>query len=251
MVITLVGAGRVATHLGLALAKAGHEVGQVWNRTETSGAALASMLGCPHAHTAEALDRDADVIIISVKDSALDDVARMVGDTRALVLHTAGSMTLDSLPQERTGVIYPMQTFSRERSVDFRCIPLFIETRREEDLPVLQTLAQSLSDSVTVMDSPKRQYLHVAAVFACNFVNHLYDLSADVLERQGIPFDILLPLIDETALKVHSLHPHKAQTGPALRWDRNVIAKHQTLLTPEENEVYRLLSESIHRKHHD
>lgn len=249
MVITLVGAGNLATNLGHALQAAGHTVAQVWSRTEASARLLSEGLHCPWTTDLHVLDTATDLIILAVKDHVLPALAQAI-HSPALVVHTAGSLPLDVLPQSRTGVFYPMQTFSKGHRVDFHPIPCFIESRRPEDLPLLQSLAQSLSQHVFPLGSTQRRNLHLAAVFACNFANHCYDLAAQVLEREGIPFQTLLPLIDETTAKIHSLSPREAQTGPALRWDENVMQTHLSLLPKGvERDLYRLLSQSIHQRH--
>ena len=146
--------------------------------------------------------------------------------------------------------MYPMQTFSRDRAVDFRQIPLFLEASSEEDMKMLSRLSATISDTQMHMNSEQRKSLHLAAVLCCNFVNHLFELSHDVMKEQGIPFRILFPLIEETIAKIHTLTPHEAQTGPALRWDENVMQSHMDLLhEPRHREIYRLLSESIHVTH--
>ena len=147
------------------------------------------------------------------------------------------------------GVIYPMQTFSKERPVDFSQIPVFIEANTPAALSVARSLAQSVSTRVTELSSDQRRYLHLSAVFACNFANHCYALAAQILEQHGLSFDVMLPLIDETAAKVHTMHPADAQTGPAVRFDENVINAHLQLLDvqPRLQEVYSLLSCSIHQ----
>ena len=146
---------------------------------------------------------------------------------------------------DRYGVLYPMQSFSKERRVDFAGIPVFIEGAD----PLIRQLAESISRRVYPLSTADRKYLHLAAVFACNFANHCYALAADVLERHGLPFDVLLPLIDETARKVHELHPLDAQTGPAVRYDENVINMQAALLSdPAVRELYERLSLSIHQK---
>ena len=243
--IVLIGAGNVATHLGAALMKSGHEVLQVFSRTGESAATLADVLQCEAVTDLTSLRRDAEVYILSVSDSVLERVAKALPRTDALYLHTAGSMPVDVLPMSRRGVLYPMQTFSKSRALDFRQVPLLIESPSDESL--LRSLAESLSDNVHIMTSEQRKKLHLAAVFACNFVNHMYDLSAQLLSEAEIPFDVLLPLIDETARKVHILSPHEAQTGPAVRGDRNVMNMHENLLSGDtlKQQIYRLISQSI------
>ena len=247
MRIGLIGRGRVATHMGKALVKAGHEVVSVNSRT------LAE------------LPEDADAYIIAVKDSALQEVIKHLanhlnhGDRlfdvnsfnqkpvpvidEPVIVHTAGSMPLSVFDGYATngGVLYPMQTFSMDREVDFREIPLFIEG---SDARIRQ-LAESISNHVYELSTADRKYLHLAAVFACNFANHCYTLAADVLQKKGLPFDVMLPLVDETARKVHELHPRDAQTGPAVRHDENVMQAQAALLDGKAKEIYELLSHSI------
>ena len=227
MRIALIGRGRVATHMGKALLKAGHKVVSVNSRT------LAE------------LPQDADVYIIAVKDSALQEVISKVtkGREGQLFLHTAGSMPLSVFEgyADNAGVLYPMQTFSMDREVDFREIPLFIEGAD----PRIRAVAESLSAHVYELSTADRKYLHLAAVFACNFANHCYTLAADVLAQKGLPFDVMLPLVDETARKVHELHPTEAQTGPAVRGDQNVMQAQASLLEGTTKEIYELLSQSI------
>ena len=222
--------------MGPALTEVGHEVLTVNSRT------------------LEGLPREADMFIIAVKDDALAEVITRVAQGRAdqLMAHTAGSLPLSLFKGkvERYGVFYPMQSFSKERRVDFRQIPIFLEASDDDSLTVMKTLAATISDSIYELDTAGRKYLHLAAVFACNFVNHCYTLAADVLEQRGLPFSIMLPLIDETARKGHQLHPRYAQTGPAVRNDRNVIGMQSQLLSdnPSIQQVYDLLSQSIHQK---
>ena len=152
---------------------------------------------------------------------------------------------------ERYGVFYPMQTFSKQRAVDFREVPFFIEAKRPEDVELLKAVAGTLSEKVYEADSEQRRSLHLVAVFTCNFTNHMYALAAELLEKYHLPFDVMLPLIDETARKVHELPPCDAQTGPAVRYDENVINKHLSMLegTPALQEIYKLMSKSIHEHH--
>lgn len=253
MKIVLIGAGRLATNLSMALQKAGHEIIQVYSRTLSSASALATMLHTEATDRIETLRTDADVYVFAVKDAALHQlipaVCRINSD--ALFVHTAGSMPMSIFEGHAAhyGVFYPMQTFSKERIVDFTDIPLFLEGCDEETLLLMETLARSISHRVMRLSTEDRKYLHLAAVFACNFANHCYELSAEVLERHGIPFDVMLPLIDETAAKVHHLHPKDAQTGPAVRYDEQVIHAQTNLLNaqPLAQQIYQTMSHSIHQ----
>ena len=240
MRVVLIGAGNLATNLGKALFRAGHEIVQVYSRTEESARALAEVLRCAHTTDLKKVVSSADVFFISVKDSALSSVATSLQEGREgqLFVHTAGSIPMDVLPFERHGVFYPMQTFSKSKEVDFSVIPCFVEAKDENDLLFLKEL-----------DSENRKYLHLAAVFCCNFANHCFSLGAELLKQHGdIPFSVMLPLIDETAAKLYSMSPREAQTGPAVRWDENVIAKQMQLLanTPDMQKIYELMSKSIH-----
>lgn len=253
MRIVWIGAGNLATRAGLALQQAGHETLQVYSRTMESAQALADRLACEAVTDADKIRTDADVYLFSLKDNVLEElvarIAPRVGS--ALCLHTAGSMPVDIFRGHalRYGVFYPMQTFSKALAVDFREIPIFIEASDADACEQVRRLAASVSDKVMELSTEQRRSLHLSAVFACNFVNHCYALSAELLQRQWIPFEVMLPLIDETARKVHLLSPVEAQTGPAVRYDRNVIDRQSAALAgePELQELYGQMSRSIHR----
>lgn len=250
MKIVFIGSGNLATNLGKALYRAGHEILQVYSRTAEHADMFADLFECSATTDIYNIRCDADVYIFSLKDSVLERMANCVAERvqGKLFVHTAGSMPMDILPVKRRGVLYPMQTFSKSREVDFSSIPTFIEAEQEDDLKLLKDLAESISKSIYVLDTENRKYLHLSAVFCCNFVNHCYRLSEKLLDAHGIPFNVMLPLIDETARKVHEISPSDAQTGPAIRWDENVIRKQMDLLdeTPDTQQIYELLSKSIH-----
>jgi len=251
MKIVLIGAGNLATHLGKALHAAGHDVVQVFSRTMQSAETLASLLDAePLTDMAQVRD-DADVYIFSVKDSALEQlVSQLCGGEKKVFLHTAGSMPMSVFRGKALhyGVLYPMQTFSKQREVDFSIIPCFIEANDEFALKQIESLAGQISHRVYQLSSEDRKYLHLSAVFACNFANHCYAASQELLQQHGIPFDVMLPLIDETAAKVHGMTPKEAQTGPAVRYDENVIGKQIQLLEnqPYFQKIYDCMSKSIH-----
>ncbi len=226
----MIGRGRLAANLLPALEKAGHEVVSINSRT------------------LEELPQEADVFVVSVKDAALQEVIAQAtkGREQQLFVHTAGSMPISVFEghTSRYGVWYPMQTFSKERRVDFAEIPVFIEG----EAPQIRQLAESVSKRVYELSTADRKYLHLAAVFACNFTNHCYALAAGILEQHGLPFDVMLPLIDETARKVHVMHPQEAQTGPAVRYDKNVIGMQASMLEGNMRKLYEQLSVSIHEQ---
>lgn len=252
--IVLIGAGNLATNLGKALVRNGYEIAQVYSRTEASAKMLADALCCGFTTDIEAIIKDADVYFVSLKDSALSVLADQLtkGRDKALFLHTAGSMPMDTFHCQRRGVFYPMQTFSKSKEVDFSEIPVFVEANMEDDLMIVKGVAQRLSNSVYELNSDDRRYLHLAAVFCCNFANHCFAMGEKLLsDHGGVPFSVMLPLIDETARKCHLMSPKEGQTGPAVRWDENVISKQEELLRhyPRMQEIYKLMSENIHSVH--
>lgn len=252
MKIVLIGAGRVATHLGRALHEAGHQILQVYSRTMESAQTLANTLQAEPVCEVTALHKQADVYIFSIKDSALVELISQICPTRedCLFLHTAGSMPMSVFEGKahHYGVFYPMQTFTKNRPVDFREIPCFLEASDQQADTTLHALASSISQKLYQLSSDDRRYLHLAAVWASNFVNHCYDVASVQLESHGIPFSVMQPLIDETASKVHQLSPREAQTGPAVRYDQNVIRAQAELLAQEPalRQLYEQMSQSIH-----
>lgn len=253
MKLVFIGAGRLATQMAQAVCQAGNEVTAVYSRTMASAEALVSIVGGVATDSIEALPLHADAFIIAVKDAVISRLLQelILNRSQEAFFHTAGSIPMSvfsTAGASRYGVIYPMQTFSKERKVDFSHIPIFIEANNAETLTLANAIATSLSNKVTLLSSDDRRHLHLAAVFACNFVNHCYALSAQILEAHGLPFDTMIPLIEETAEKVKTMHPLDAQTGPAVRFDEQVIAAQSSLLAewPMVREVYDLLSKSIH-----
>ena len=251
--IVLIGAGNVATHLGVSLQQKGCKIVQVYSRTPESASLLAGLLNVPYATSLAEVVDDADIYIVALKDAVFQELlpAIVKGREKALFVHTAGSlpMSLWEGAVSKYGVLYPMQTFSKQRAVNFEEVSFFVEAGGAEDLKTLKEVAGLLSPRVYEANSEQRKYLHLSAVFACNFANHMYALSAHLLKRQNLPFEAMLPLIDETARKVHELLPQDAQTGPAVRDDRNVMSSHMDLLSDEPGirELYEKISESIYR----
>lgn len=259
MKTVIIGSGNVATHIALALAKAQHQVAQIYSRNIGNAQVLAETVNasaqcsdCTATDDLSLIMKDADVYLFSVKDDALPVLLKEMPavNENAVCCHTAGSVTMEVFEgvAAHYGVLYPMQTFSKSRKVDFSVIPCFVEGNDDVSLNTIAELARSLSDSVHFLSSEKRKSLHLAAVFACNFTNHCYRLAERVLQEAGIDFSLYLPLIDETARKVHELSPSAAQTGPAIRYDETVINRHLAMLDDESmREIYRLMSQSIHR----
>ncbi len=254
MKVILIGAGRLAHQLGRALLEAGHDIVQVYSRTMKAAAEVASLCGGSPTTSLGDMRNDADAYIVALKDSALPELIPQIckGREQSVFLHTAGSLPMDIFKGMALhyGVLYPLQTFSMEREVDFSSIPCLVEASDDYAASTVVELAGSISGNVWPMSSADRKQVHLAAIFACNFANHCYALAADILEKRGIPFDIMLPLIDETASKVHTMTPAEAQTGPAMRYDENVIRSQSRALAydPLAKEIYERMSISIHRK---
>ena len=252
MQICLIGAGNLATRLAVALAAKGHRFLQVYSRTESSARQLAGMLNCEAIVLPEMICPDADLYICALKDDVLLSVLKQIDFGKGLVVHTAGSLPMDILANftSNYGVFYPLQTFSKQNQVDFAKVPFFIEAAQSESLDKLRILASCLSEKVVPANSDQRKQLHLAAVFASNFVNYLYSIAEDIVNEKGMDFQYLLPLIEETARKVQTLDPVQAQTGPAVRFDRAVMDKHLALLDehPDWKHLYEVLSKGIHER---
>lgn len=234
MNIVIIGQGNVASNLHHAFTKKGVACQMVSSRK--------GLCEVPNAN----------VYIYAVRDEALAAVAAQVkGKEKSLHLHTSGSMPISvfGLDKPHAGVFYPFQTFSKARLIeDFSTVPVFFEARGIDDISAVYSLALTITSRVYETTQHDRERLHVAGVFACNFTNLMYNLAADLLSSTHIPFKALLPLIEETAAKVHSLHPSDAQTGPARRGDVNVMEHHMSLLNDEQKQVYQLLSKAIRKR---
>ncbi len=251
MKTVIIGSGNLATHLSLALKASGMPIAQVYSRTAEHAAELAAKLECPFTAEVDEVLTDADLYIISVNDDAISGMAVRLCKARpqGVFIHTAGSVPMGIFRPYgvRHGVLYPMQTFSKNRPVDFRTIPCFIEASDDTTLELIRGLAGRISDNVIPADSEKRRKLHLAAVLACNLANHCYRLAERVLEEEQIDFKLYLPLIQETARKVTAMSPREAQTGPMVRYDLGVMAAQVSLLHDQRTrQIYRLMAESIH-----
>lgn len=250
--IAVIGAGNVAWHLAPALAAAGHTITAIYSRSPASREALAKKL--PQAQSVSSLDFQhiaADVVVIAVPDAALAEVAAALKvNYNTIVVHTSGSQPLDLLQPVRgahIGVFYPLQTFSKSKSVELANVPLLVEAQEGETLQQLEQLASSISSKVYRVSSEARNQLHLAAVFACNFTNHLLGISQQLLYNANLPKELLQPLIEETIGKAAQQNPFAVQTGPAVRGDENVLQAHLHILQhhPRYEAIYRQLSQSI------
>jgi len=252
MHITFIGSGNVATHLGAAFKNAGHKIVQVYSRNAQNAALLAYHIGADAIESLDNIDNNTDIFILSVSDDAIAGIAQQLAKYDKLIVHTSGATSMYNLTAftDKAGVFYPLQTFSKTKAVDFRSVPICIEGTDETITQTLKELAQTISNKVYLVDSSQRRTLHLAAVFACNFPNYLYRVAQGLLAEQNMDFDLLRPLILETAEKVQEQFPADVQTGPAIRGDQNTILNHLQMLKtePELEQLYRLLSQGIIKK---
>jgi predicted short-subunit dehydrogenase-like oxidoreductase (DUF2520 family) len=242
--IIILGNGNVAAHLSEALLNAGYSVLQLWKRGEVL--------------------RDADLYFIAVSDDAIEEVSKLIPENKFFA-HTSGNIEL-----KRGSVFYPLQTFSKYVEMDWTNIPILVESDDENLEQILVEIAKKISTNVQVVDAKTRRQIHLAAVFACNFTNHLWTISEDLLNEKNLPFDLLKPLINQTVQKIQSHHPKDVQTGPATRNDLKTLENHRKILSKLLNEsekgqaspaptgnctgavyaplleIYNILSKSIH-----
>jgi len=243
--IIILGGGNVAYHLTNELLQNNAvNVIQVYNRN-------LEKISCFKNSTAITNNlselKDADIYIIAVSDNAISELSSALNFKDKLVVHTSGSMALEEIKStSNKGVFYLLQSFSKERKIDFSNVPICIEAETKKDLLLLETLAKSISKNWYRINSTQRKSLHIAAVFVNNFVNHLYQIGQEICDQNKVPFEILLPLIKETANKITTLSPFEAQTGPAKRNDTKTIEKHIAMLTKNQQEIYTLLTKSIY-----
>lgn len=247
--VIIIGSGNVAQHLIFAFEKAqkaSNEVQliQVFTRKRES---LVHLLDYDRITTEYNELLEADLYIIAVNDDAIQEVVSNLPFKNRLVVHTSGSVPLSNLNNEnRKGVFYPLQTFTKNKEVDFRTIPICLESENATDFQLLNTIAKSISESIYAINSEQRKALHVAAVFVNNFTNHLYQIGNEICQENQVPFDILKPLIVETAHKILALSPNEAQTGPAKRNDIETIKVQETFITNTNHlTIYKILTQSI------
>lgn len=242
--VTILGGGNLANHLiSVFLETEEILLQQVYNRS------LKNIKWCEnHVEITNELQsiKKSDVYIICVSDAYIEELVHKIKDLKGLVVHTSGAMPIDNLiPLERKGIFYPLQTFTKGKKVDFKNLPICIEADQNEDLVLLENMASKISNKVYPINSFQRKKLHIAAVFVNNFVNHLYTIGEDICVANDIPFEILQPLILETAQKLSELSPKEAQTGPAKRNDQKTIEAHKEDLSIDLKEIYSLLTQAI------
>jgi len=255
MRISFIGSGRVAQHFAKELFKQ-HEIVQIYSRNIAHAQTLAKFCNAQGVDDYSLLNNSIDLLIIAISDQAIAEVIQHISLSfdDVLIVHTSGSTHLNVLSQKhkKSGVLYPLQTFSLERDIDWSNTPLFIETTNLQDLDFLKNIANSLSKKVYLYSSEQRLSLHLAAVFACNFTNYCYDMAKQILDDQKVDFSLLHPLIVETANKAIEYDPQTVQTGPAIRKDYNILNIHQMLLQKSGREdlkiIYHLLSQGIQNR---
>ena len=245
--IVILGTGNLAKHLFDAFkAQKGLEIIQLYGRNQKTLSYFNTQI---NTTTDLSQIKEADIYLVAISDDAISEVSEAVLGKKSLIVHTSGSIPMNALPDHhRRGVFYPLQTFSANRKVDFNEIPICIEAETVADYELLNALASAISDKVIQIDSDQRKALHLTAVFANNFTNHMYHLAQEICTENNVPFELLLPLINETAAKIQDLSPLDAQTGPARRNDRGTLKKHLAQLKHKKHKkVYTLLSKSIRK----
>lgn len=249
--VVIIGSGNVATAVAIAAAPE-CEIVQIYSRTLAHAQQLAERVHCPNVtDQLNGLVGDADIYMIAVADDAISQIIDQAVPNGGLWLHTSGSKPIELFKGKRRhyGVMWPMQSFSKQLQVDFSEVPLFIEASSATAMKALQRFASTLSHTVMQADSERRARLHLASVFACNFSNHMYALASEVLDEADLPFEVLKPLIRTTVAKLDNLSPAESQTGPAARNDEQVMNKQAAMLTGDKQAIYQLLSQSIINHH--
>lgn len=246
----IIGSGNVATHIAKKLSHS-TEIIQIYSRNIKNSRLLAATVNAEATDNLDNLRKDADLYIISVKDDAIGEIVSKAGHSNALWVHTSGSVPMEILSGigDRYGVLYPMQTFSKNVDVDMEKVPIFIEGNSRETLKEIQDFAEKISGNVSEADSVARKKLHIAAVFACNFTNYLWGFSVDILKSIGQDLSVMEPLVKATFEKAQKVSPHEGQTGPARRNDLITIQKHLDMLNGEAKDIYSLLSLNIINKY--
>jgi predicted short-subunit dehydrogenase-like oxidoreductase (DUF2520 family) len=253
--VSFVGSGNVATHLSAALLQSGIQIREVFSLNESHAEAFSKKTKCSIVSKLNHLDPDIDLILLCVPDHQVKKVAGGLAPGKAIIAHTSGIVSLIEIKSDThpTGVFYPLQTFSKNRTINFQEIPFCIEGETHHTSEMLTQLAYKLSNKVVTVASSQREILHLTAVMVNNFSNMLYGMAHEILLENNLDFKLLTPLIRETANKVTEMTPQEAQTGPARRKDETTIQRHQELLQgfPHYQELYQLITDHIIKKHHE
>ena len=252
MIFAIVGSGNVASHISKALKKNGHQILQVWSRTFSNAKLLGKDVGAEAIESLSHIHESVDCIILAVNDDAIPSVLKRLTIQKQILIHTSGTLSIDLLSAKAInyGVLYPLQTLSKKVDIDFANVPLCVEGNSNAVKERILSIAKSISLCVYEVNSSQRKTLHVAAVFACNFTNFFYAVAEGLLNEKQLSFEILKPLIQETANKILTLQPAAAQTGPAIRKDVKTMDAHLSALShhPELQMIYKLISKEIGKK---
>ncbi len=250
--ISIIGAGNVATQLGMTLYKEGYFISQIYSRSQKNASLLSKKIKAEAISDLKKLNQDSSIYIIAVKDDVIELVAKQLKLKDKIVVHTSGSVSIDVLKKssKNFGVFYPLQTFSKNKKINFKTIPICIEANNTATSTTLQYFAKSISENVKKVNSGQRQKIHLTAVFASNFSNHMYAIAESLLAKDKLSLDLLKPLIEETANKIKDNKPNAVQTGPAMRNDKKTMDSHLKLLSKEKDlqKIYTLLSQSIAKR---
>ncbi|MBV8327102.1 Rossmann-like and DUF2520 domain-containing protein [Chryseobacterium sp.] len=245
MKIVIIGSGNVAYHMAKAFTLKGISLAQIFGRNENELRKTSEELNIPYS--SKQLE-DADLYLICVSDHSVEEVSKIITKKESLVVHTSGSLPKEILSGAyRKASFYPLQTFSKSKDLEYEKIPFFIEAENNEDRDLLFEIASKISENVMESTYEKRKYIHLTAVFACNFVNHLFSRAKEISDSQEIPFDYFLPLVNETVQKIYEIEPKMAQTGPAVRNDIRILQLHEQLLKGESLEIYKTMNHSIQK----
>ena len=249
--IVVIGSGNVASGLAPLFQNAGYKIIQIYSRNSKSAEYLAKILSVPYITDLRKIEKNAWLYLIAVKDDSVKGLVMSMGKNPGLMVHTSGSIDMDVFDRysENHGVFYPLQTFSADTALSVDKFPICIEANTLVNLEKLKTIASSIAgrENVYKITSHQRKIIHLAAVFACNFTNHFYTIAQSILQKEHLPFDLLKPLILETAQKIKSLSPSGSQTGPAVRNDNKIMETQLRLLSdsPEYKQLYKIISRSI------
>lgn len=249
--ISIIGSGNLAFHLSQILSQKGLKIDCIYSRNILNANIIAKLINSNYKEISNQLI-NSDIIIISVADDSYKQILPTLNlHSNSLLLHTSGTNSIDILKDfsNNFGVLYPLQTFSKERKIDFQNIPILIEANSDNNLDEIEKLSKLISNKVLRISSKEREIVHLSAIFCNNFVNYLYSCSEDILNKHNIDFNVLSSLIIETANKSIDLKPYLSQTGPAVRDDKKVISKHKNLLDNNLKEVYQLLTKKIQEKY--
>lgn len=245
--ITFIGAGNVASVLSSKLSDKGFEIVEIWSKTEKSARELALKLDCNFTTNLNDLQHT-DLFVLALKDDFIKETVHLITDKETPIVHTSGCIGIDIFSNKKnSGVFYPLQTFTKEIEMDFANLPICIEANNPKLESDLIEIANSITTSIHKLNSEQRKNIHIAAVFACNFSNHMLSISEDIMKKNNLDFNLLKPLIETTFQKIRHNSPKDIQTGPAFREDKKVIGDHLKQLENkrEFKEVYSKISESI------